>query len=108
MRLSGIALSAALALGLLLGAACFRRFGACGDRCEFVQRDDLGLLVDRSLGIIGVLQLLLAETDRENALGRNLEGLHQRIPDRFGPALAEQQIIVAPALASTWPTTRKT
>jgi hypothetical protein len=33
------------------------------------QRDDLGLLVDDRLGMVGILQLLLAEADGEESLG---------------------------------------
>jgi hypothetical protein len=55
---------------------------------DFPDGHDLDLLVDRRGRMGGILQLLFAETDRLDALGRNLERGHQHVADRIGPPLA--------------------
>src|SRR5579863_9699736 len=44
-------------------------------------RDDLDLLVDRRLRMLGIQQLFFAQTDRLNALWRDFEGRHQHVTE---------------------------
>src|SRR6185437_9071220 len=77
-----------------------RRFG---DRLlallgELADGDDLDLEIGRRGRVCPIDELLLAEAQRLNAFGGNLEGINQRIADRIRAALAQHRIGLAPAV----------